>query len=130
MVSQTACAYKAEILPDAQLALAQLQENFKASANDHDRRNRVFVFVPCGRRNRNTDPPGHAAVIVTVFLLKEETSMEQIIKHFTPAMAAFAVGVLLIGILVAVLSSNGVVAEQMNKIITGFFEAASAQLPA
>ena len=92
--------------------------------------NRVFVFVPCGRRNRDTDPPGHAAVIVTVFLLKEETSMEQIIKHFTPAMAAFAVGVLLIGILVAILSSNGVVAEQMNKIITGFFEAASAQLPA
>ena len=118
MVSQTACAHKAEILPDAQLALAQLQENFKASANDHD------------RRNRDTDPSGHAAVIVTVFLLKEETSMEQIIKHFTPAMAAFAVGVLLIGILVAVLSSNGVVAEQMNKIITGFFEAASAQLPA
>ena len=112
------------------MALAQLQENFKASANDHDRRNRVFVFVPCGRRNRDTDPPGHEAVIVTVFLLKEETSIEQIIKHFTPAMAAFAVGVLLIGILVAVLSSNGVVAEQMNKIITGFFEAASAQLPA
>lgn len=55
--------------------------------------------------------------------------MEQIIKHFTPAMAAFAVGVLLIGILVVIMSSNGVVANEMNKIITEFFEAASAQLP-
>lgn len=56
--------------------------------------------------------------------------MEQIIKHFTPAMAAFAVGILLIGILVVVLASDGVVASEMNKIITGFFEAASAQMPA
>lgn len=56
--------------------------------------------------------------------------MEQIIKHFTPAMTAFAVGVLLIGILVAVLASDGVVAQEMNKIITGFFQAASAQMPA
>lgn len=56
--------------------------------------------------------------------------MEQIIKHFTPAMAAFAVGVLLIGILVAILASDGVVASEMNKIITSFFDAAHAQLPA
>ncbi|MEE1250823.1 MAG: hypothetical protein UHU19_16580 [Lachnospiraceae bacterium] len=55
--------------------------------------------------------------------------MEQIIKHFTPAMAAFAVGILLIGILVAVLASDGIVASEINEIITGFFEAASAQMP-
>ena len=52
--------------------------------------------------------------------------MEQIIKHFTPAMAAFAVGIILIGILVVVLSSDGIVAAE---IIMGFFEAASAQIP-
>ena len=55
--------------------------------------------------------------------------MEQIIKHFTPAMAAFAVGILLIGILVVVLSSDGTVAAEINEIIMGFFEAASAQIP-
>ena len=55
--------------------------------------------------------------------------MEQIIKHFTPAMAAFAVGILLIGNLVAVLSSDGTVASEITQIISGFFEAASAQMP-
>lgn len=129
MVPQTACACKAVGLPDTQQILAQLQDLWKDAAQDHDRRNRVFIIVPCGRWSGDADPSCYAAVVVTVFLLEEEKSMEQIIKHFTPAMAAFAVGVLLIGILVAVLASDGVVAQQMNKIITDFFTAASAQLP-
>lgn len=44
--------------------------------------------------------------------------MEQIIKHFTPAMAAFACGVLLIGIFVVILAVDGPVAHQMTTFIS------------
>ena len=44
--------------------------------------------------------------------------MEQIIKHFSPALIALAVGLLLVGIMIAILATDGPVAQAFETGIT------------
>lgn len=53
--------------------------------------------------------------------------MDQIVKHFTPAMAAYVVGILLIGILVALCSQNGVVGQQITNFLTTIIQNMTTQ---
>jgi len=55
--------------------------------------------------------------------------MDQIVKHFTPAMAAYVVGILLIGILVFLCSKDGAVGLQIQSFLTSVISHMTSQLP-
>ncbi len=55
--------------------------------------------------------------------------MDQIIKHFTPALTALSVGLLLIGIFAAILATNGPVAQAFTNCITSALTSLQNAMP-
>lgn len=55
--------------------------------------------------------------------------MEQIIKHFTPALTALAIGLLLIGIFVTILATNGPVAQAFETAMTSALTSLQNAMP-
>lgn len=55
--------------------------------------------------------------------------MDQIIKHFTPALTALCVGLLMIGIFAALLTSNGPVAQAFQNCITSALTSLQNAMP-
>lgn len=55
--------------------------------------------------------------------------MEQIIKHYAPAIIAILVSVLLGAILAGLLTTDGIVATQFQNALTTFFTKMSGMMP-
>lgn len=55
--------------------------------------------------------------------------MEQIVKHFTPALTALAVGLLLIAIFAALLTTNGPIAQAFENCITSALTSLQNAMP-